>query len=265
EPLESCDTMVSVSLTLFDGIAGIEDYVAKEDIQTYQTIVAGQTINYTAGREIVFKDGFIAEYGSEISAQITPLDCVVSCPEINVEQWINHCHIGGTITYHVLNANYYEYTIYSQIGQLVYHSEGAITSDIVDVWNNINYTGTFFYTIVFISNCGDTVSKTGILSLSSSKNPPTNTAESNIVQEINASDDMLQIYPNPATNNINIMVDSPLPYSMKMYDTKGNIFLQWDYLTVEKLVVNTNNLNSGVYYLGVQSGAKFVTKKIVIQ
>ena len=66
-------------------------------------------------------------------------------------------------------------------------------------------------------------------------------------------------------NNINIMVDSPLPYSMKMYDTKGNIFLQWDYLTVEKLVVNTNNLNSGVYYLGVQSGAKFVTKKIVIQ
>lgn len=146
-----------------------------------------------------------------------------------------------------------------------YHSEGAITSDIVDVWNNINYTGTFFYTIVFISNCGDTVSKTGILSLSSSKNPPTNTTESNIEQEIYASDDMLQIYPNPATNNINIMVDSPLPYSMKMYDTKGNIFLQWDYLTVEKLVVNTNNLNSGVYYLGVQSGAKFVTKKIVIQ
>ncbi len=99
----------------------------------------------------------------------------------------------------------------------------------------------------------------------SNKNPPTNTTESNIVQEINASDDMLQIYPNPATNNINIMVDSPLPYSMKMYDTKGNIFLQWDYLTVEKLVVNTNNLNLGVYYLGVQSGAKFVTKKIVIQ
>ena len=265
EPLESCDTMVSVSLTLFDGIAGIEDYVAKEDIQTYQTIVAGQTINYTAEREIVFRDGFVAEYGSEVNAQITPFDCVVSCPGINVEQWINHGHIGGTITYHVLNANYYEYTIYSQIGQLVYHSEGAITSDIVDVWSNINYTGTFFHTIVFISNCGDTVSKTGILSLTSSKGPLTNTNESNIVQEINASDDILKIYPNPATNNINILVNSPLPYSIKMYDTKGNVVLQWDYLTVEKLVVNTNILNSGVYYLGVQSGAKFVTKKIVIQ
>ena len=30
------------------------------------------------------------------------------------------------------------------------------------------------------------------------------------------------------------------------------VVLQWDYLTVEKLVVNTNILNSGVYYLGVQ-------------
>ena len=264
-PLESCDTTVSVSLTLFDGIAGVEDYAAKEDIQTYQTIVAGQTINYTAGREMVFKDGFVAEYGSEVSAQITPLDCMVSCPGINVEQWINHGYTGGTITYHVLNADYYEYTIYTQIGQRVYHSEGAITSDIVDVWSNINYTGVFFHTIVFISDCGDTVSKTGILSLSSSKGSQTNTNEPNLVQEINSSDDILQIYPNPATNNIIIKVDSPLPYSIKMYDTKGNIVLQWDYLTVEKLFVNTNNLNSGVYYLGIQSGAKFVTKKIVIR
>ena len=66
-------------------------------------------------------------------------------------------------------------------------------------------------------------------------------------------------------NITNIMVGSPLPYSIKMYDTKGNVVLQWDYLTVDKLVVNTNDLNSGVYYLGVQLGTRFVTKKIVIQ
>lgn len=265
EPLESCDTMVSVSLTLYDGIAGMEDYMATEDIQTYQNVASGQTINFTAGREIVFKDGFVAEYGSEVSALITPFDCVVSCPGINVEQWTNYGHIGGSIDYHVLNANYYEYTVYSQIGQLVYHSEGTITSDIVEVWSNINFTGIFFHTIVFISNCGDTVSKTGILSLSSSKSLQTNTNESNVLKEVNAADSKVQIYPNPASNTINIIVESPLPYSIKMYDTKGAVVLQWDYLTVDRLVLNANNLNSGVYYLGVQSGAKFITKKIVIQ
>lgn len=43
------------------------------------------------------------------------------------------------------------------------------------------------------------------------------------------------------------------------------IILQWDYLTAEKIVVNTNDFHMGIYYLSIQSGTKLVTKKIIIQ
>lgn len=264
-PLESCDSLVSMNLTLFDGVSGVDDYVAYGDIQTHQTIDSGETKGYIAGGNILFKDGFFAANGSAVSAQISSYNCVVSCPNIIVEQWINYGHLGGKIRYHVLNANYYEYMVFSQHGLIVHSSEGYITSDIVDVWDCIDTSGTYIYAIVFTSYCGDVVANAGMLRLTSSKYSRVSTSEIVHLQEDSALDDLVKIYPNPATNHFNVFVNASVPYAIIIYDSKGCVVRRWDYMVADRLLIDTDKLPRGVYYVNIQIGIKSITKKIVIQ
>ena len=265
EPLESCDSNVSVNHSLHVFFSNNNDYYATDTIYSEQVISTGQSIEYTAGKEIILGNGFETEEGGSLDAQISTFNCVVSCPNICVEQWVDNAHVGGSIQYHVLNADHYYYEVYSQLGVLIHSSSGDITSDIVNVWNNINVTGNYLATIRFTSNCGENVSKTLILHISSSSKSHRNLEPREFSEETEDTDKIIQVFPNPASNYFSVFVKSTAPYTMHIFDNKGNMVTKWDYLNADFFNINTNGFHSGLYYITIVMGEKTFTKKIIIK
>ena len=265
ESLESCDSAVSISLSLFDGFPNITDYYATESIYTEQTVSNNQSVNYTAGEEIIFGDGFEAVSGSAVEAKISNFDCIVSCPNICVEQWIASAHIGGRVQYHVLNADYYRFEVYSLHGSLVHSSSGNIVGDIVEVWNEINAYGDFRVIITFTSSCGDEVSRSYPMHVSSSPDTNSKAKKMKVLAKSEYVDNLTYVSPNPASSHFVIHFNTPQPCSMYIHDSKGIIIRQWDYLNVDVLDIDTQGMPSGLYYITVVMGTKINTQKIVIK
>ena len=80
------------------------------------------------------------------------------------------------------------------------------------------------------------------------------------------NDKILSIYPNPFKSECKITVNSSLPYSMNISDLSGRQILRLNALTESNYVLNSNNLNSGIYIVSVNS-EEFgsINKRIILQ
>ena len=76
--------------------------------------------------------------------------------------------------------------------------------------------------------------------------------------------DYINIYPNPATDFINIQVNEPDNSYLQIYSLAGQLILQKIILNVNTRV-NTNNLKPGNYLLKVNTNSKTHSQLIVIK
>ena len=75
----------------------------------------------------------------------------------------------------------------------------------------------------------------------------------------------MQVYPNPvqAGNSFHILLTEN-NYNVKLFSADGRLLKLWtDPLTQHTF--NTSNLNSGVYFLKVETGSSFFTTKLVVE
>ncbi|MDR2010320.1 MAG: T9SS type A sorting domain-containing protein [Bacteroidales bacterium] len=80
------------------------------------------------------------------------------------------------------------------------------------------------------------------------------TEENSIIQDY-------EIYPNPATDILNINSEFPFEYC-EIYDSSGKLLLRSNY---NNHSLNISNLNSGIYFVQLKSDSKiFKTKKIMV-
>lgn len=72
----------------------------------------------------------------------------------------------------------------------------------------------------------------------------------------------LELYPNPVKNQLNFEFDELEDYSIRVYNTKGSLFLTQT-TSNKKFQLDLSNLNSGVYFVIVNSSKRNITKRII--
>ncbi|MDT3740341.1 MAG: T9SS type A sorting domain-containing protein [Candidatus Kapabacteria bacterium] len=76
--------------------------------------------------------------------------------------------------------------------------------------------------------------------------------------------DKIRLYPNPATDFINIDLPYSGEVSLELYNTYGEVVKTGGYLSSGILNYNISNINSGVYNLVIRSSTAVYSKAIVI-
>jgi hypothetical protein len=81
----------------------------------------------------------------------------------------------------------------------------------------------------------------------------------------------VSIYPNPMSDkaNINLSIDKAAEVQISVSNLLGSDVYHKNYGKLiageHRLTLNTNSLNSGIYFVSVQAGSERVTKKIVVE
>jgi hypothetical protein len=86
----------------------------------------------------------------------------------------------------------------------------------------------------------------------------------------NQLDAMVQVYPNPASNNATISMNltHESTIQINLLDAAGKVISSKDYTTMSgawNLNLNTSNLNSGIYLIELEINGTKVTKRLIVE
>ena len=168
------------------------------------------------------------EYGDETSWDFKDSnDTILYSGETDVygnETTYNH-------TFDVLTGGCYTFTIYDSEGDGICCSYGEGSYTLTDSNSNVIATGGEF-------SAQETVSFTTVNTLGT---------------ENYLLDRKITLYPNPATNVLNIKVgaSNSLPDTYKIYNMLGQIVLQQSIGELNDLAVNTSSLSKGMYFIKI--------------
>ena len=73
----------------------------------------------------------------------------------------------------------------------------------------------------------------------------------------------LIIYPNPATNFINISNNETI-YSISISDIKGSLIFSKSY-EQNNTLINVSNFDKGIYFLEIETNDGVINKKLILQ
>jgi hypothetical protein len=82
-------------------------------------------------------------------------------------------------------------------------------------------------------------------------------------KNIDESNNVL-VYPNPAKNQLTIELDGNMSTNVKLFDLQGRPLLLKENIMDNKIIINTNLFDEGVYILEIEGKDFKVTKRIVI-
>ena len=86
------------------------------------------------------------------------------------------------------------------------------------------------------------------------------------IQAVNALSDQVKIYPNPASNNLQVAVSTGQISHVNMFDVLGNEISAGNVELVETWAqIDVSGLNNGVYFIEVKTPEGTCTKKIIVQ
>ena len=76
----------------------------------------------------------------------------------------------------------------------------------------------------------------------------------------------VQVFPNPAFGNVNVVLDRSwnLPVRMEIWDKNGNA-IKTQSLETEKTLVNIDSFSRGIYMIKLQAGHSSAMHKLVVQ
>ena len=87
------------------------------------------------------------------------------------------------------------------------------------------------------------------------------------IAEDKASNNDLVIFPNPTTDllNINFLTNISEKFTIRIFSTDGKELLNKSYNSINKIVINTNNLEKGIYFVTATMADKVITKQLIIR
>jgi hypothetical protein len=73
----------------------------------------------------------------------------------------------------------------------------------------------------------------------------------------------VDIFPNPASGKLNVMISSPSgKVNIKLYNALGQIMRDFD--TSDKSIsLNLDDLKAGIYYVGADDGVRTLLKRFI--
>ncbi len=82
----------------------------------------------------------------------------------------------------------------------------------------------------------------------------------------NAFDKQISVFPNPFTTTTQISLNQTYHnITLAVYDIQGKLMLQNEYPNCDKIILNRNGLNNGMYFLRITLDGKWVeTRKMVV-
>ena len=93
--------------------------------------------------------------------------------------------------------------------------------------------------------------------------------EQEVIASIDNNLELVNIYPNPAKNNLNLQFvsNSTLPTQIKIYDLSGKLKLTSNVTSdnQKEISINTTSLKKGLYHIRIVYGNQSISKKIVIR
>jgi len=82
------------------------------------------------------------------------------------------------------------------------------------------------------------------------------------INQLNAANNKINIYPNPAQNNFTIQTSNNQKQNVELYDVNGRVVLSQ--AITGTTVIDASNLISGVYNISITNNAGIVNKRLVI-
>ena len=80
-----------------------------------------------------------------------------------------------------------------------------------------------------------------------------------VIENVNAN---LNVYPNPANDVLNIVIEAN-NFKYQLVNSLGQVVRNGN--ATNKTVIKTGDLNKGVYFLQVSTGAKVMVEKVVVE
>lgn len=75
------------------------------------------------------------------------------------------------------------------------------------------------------------------------------------------NDPMISVFPNPAHTTVHVLLNQGAPQELMLTDLSGKVVL----LKQQTAQIDTGGLANGVYLLGIRSGERTITRKLVIR
>ena len=133
---------------------------------------------------------------------------------------------------------------------------GALISNPSATNPTITFTVNGTYTVFLTASAGGSVSTTNhTLSVSVCVG----------ISESSLFNQSIGLYPNPASEKINIEVANVTSYNYQITDLLGKVIVSDAIHNKEKATVDVSNINKGIYFLIIESNGQKATKKIIVE
>ncbi len=174
---------------------------------------------------------------------------------------LNGDGINDTLCFSPQAADFYHIVVVNRWGNLIYEASGCVTANPVCIWTpntNLN-DGTYYYTIEFSNQCGQSGSNHNFVQLFNDYNKTLNTTEN---EEIDTTE--VSVYPNPSKGLFNVEMGSISNASLSVLDITGKVIVSKNAVS-NRETLDLSNFTKGVYFLKIETSNHLITKKLMIE
>ena len=252
-------------------------------------IFGGNNVTQQNGQSVIFKaptivlsPGFSAGLGAHFEA--IPQECSL----------FNYANVpidytaGGTITkcidpvykIEATGANFYSFKVYNVSAQLIRSTSGIPTSNHIELWDATNVADGYYRAKLVLLNCLDSVKYDYTISVDygSCKTGPssdtTNNQETTSIQyieeiETSSLDKEFLIYPNPASDKLNVFYSANNKNNAFIIITDANgkeLFReqQENNIGANRKTIDINHFPNGSYILSIVTNNEKIENKFII-
>ncbi|EDP96455.1 T9SS type A sorting domain-containing protein [Kordia algicida OT-1] len=170
--------------------------------------------------------------------------------------------INDTLCFSPQGADYYHLVVVNRWGNVMFESSGCVTENPVCIWTPTNLSdGTYFYTIDFSNQCGQSGSHQDFVQIINGQNRVA-TDEPDKFDPVTTPE--VSVYPNPSKGLFNVNLGSMSEANLAVLDITGKTIVSKNATTnVETL--DLSKYAKGIYFLRIKNHETFITKKLIVE
>lgn len=174
---------------------------------------------------------------------------------------LNGDGINDTLCFTPQAADFYHIVVVNRWGNLIYEASGCVTENPVCLWTpSTNLSdGTYYYTIEFSNQCGQSGSNHSFVQLFNDFNKAPDNSEN---EEIDITE--VSVYPNPSKGLFNVELGNISNADLSVLDITGKVIASKKAVSYRE-VLDLTNFTRGVYFLQIETYNHLITKKLMIE
>lgn len=267
EGLSTCSNDAILDMNIYQAVSatGVTALYSREYIESSATLQSGSQVSYVANNYIHLLPNFKVNHGAEFYARISHTLCQVFSP-ISILNWNNEISEDATLEFNVVNAKQYEIQVYSLSGEKVLETKDTIIGNNCSIKLPKHANDSLYLITIVFTNNHERISNTYMVrnAVSVEKRKQSEGREYRDIHT-DAGDLDFSISPNPATDIIRLDIQSKnfTPFSLTIYDLKGNAVASSLYVNATTMQMHTSNLHVGEYIIHIVMGNRHMAKRFL--